>query len=324
LKVEGFSWFSGDAKSDAQSASSSDEGSEDESSKKKKRRKKKEIEQDLTADMHSKLPESNADFERLLLGSPNSSYLWVQYMSFLLQLSEIDKARETGRRAIQTISFREEEERLNVWTALLNVENVYGTDESLEAVFKDAARHNDSKTVHLRLAAILDQSEKHEKAEDQYKRTCKKFGYSSKAWTLFCEYYLRRQNLEQARKLLPRALQSLEKRKHLKTISKFAQLEYKLGDAERGKTIFEGIVDSHPKRWDLWSIYMDMEAGQGDIQSLRNIFNRVFAIKMTSHKAKSFFKKWLELEHKIGDEEGASAVKQKAVEWTQKAASDSQ
>lgn len=325
LKVEGFSWFSGDARSDGESASSSDEGSEeDESSKKKKRRKKKEIEQDLTADMHSKLPESNADFERLLLGSPNSSYLWMQYMSFLLQLSEIDKARETGRRAIQIISFREEEERLNVWIALLNVENVYGTDESLETVFKDAARHNDSKTVYLRLAAILDESEKHEKAEDQYKRTCKKFGYSSKVWTLFCEHYLRRRDLEQARKLLPRSLQSLEKRKHLKTISKFAQLEYKLGDAERGKTIFEGIVDSHPKRWDLWSIYMDMEAGQGDIQSLRNIFNRLFAIKMTSHKAKSFFKKWLELERKIGDEEGASAVKQKAVEWTQKAASDSQ
>jgi rRNA biogenesis protein RRP5 len=55
----------------------------------------------------------------------------------------------------------------------------------------------------------------------------------------------------------------------LKTISKFAQLEYKLGDAERGKTIFEGIVDSRAKRWDLWSIYIDMEAGQGDIQSLR-------------------------------------------------------
>jgi hypothetical protein len=164
LKVEGFSWFSGDARSDVESdEGSSDESSEeDESNKKKKRRKKKEIEQDLTADMNSKLPESNADFERLLLGSPNSSYLWVQYMSFLLQLSEIDKARETGRRAIQTISFREEEERLNVWIALLNVENVYGTDESLEAVFKDAARHNDSKTVYLRLAAILDQSEKHE------------------------------------------------------------------------------------------------------------------------------------------------------------------
>lgn len=55
----------------------------------------------------------------------------------------------------------------------------------------------------------------------------------------------------------------------LKTISKFAQMEYKLGDPERGKTIFEGIVDSHPKRFDLWSVYMDMEAGQQDIENLR-------------------------------------------------------
>jgi hypothetical protein len=61
----------------------------------------------------------------------------------------------------------------------------------------------------------------------------------------------------------------------LKTISKFAQLEYKLGDPERGKTLFEGIVESHPKRFDLWSIYMDMEAGQGAIHSLR--YGRLFS-----------------------------------------------
>jgi rRNA biogenesis protein RRP5 len=135
--------------------------------------------------------------------------------------------------------------------------------------------------------------------EEQYKRTCKKFGQSSKVWTLFGEYYLKRGEVEQARKLLPRSLQSLEKRKRtffvffnrgcslarflsqliqlapalirtdIKTISKFAQLEYKLGEPERGKTLFEGIVDSHPKRWDLWCIYIDMEAGQNDMQSIR-------------------------------------------------------
>jgi len=62
-------------------------------------------------------------------------------------------------------------------------------------------------------------------------------------------------------------------RPDLKTISKFAQLEYKLGEPERGKTLFEGMVDSHPKRWDLWSIYVDMEAGQKDVQSLRSVGN---------------------------------------------------
>jgi rRNA biogenesis protein RRP5 len=55
----------------------------------------------------------------------------------------------------------------------------------------------------------------------------------------------------------------------LKTISRFALLEYKLGQPERGKTLFEGIIDSHPKRWDMWSMYVDMEARQGNLQSLR-------------------------------------------------------
>ncbi|KAG6899782.1 hypothetical protein C0993_006968 [Termitomyces sp. T159_Od127] len=317
----GFQWSSTQPRTENEpdSGSSTDESDIEASSGKKKRRKRKEIEYDLTGDMHTKTPESNADFERFLLGSPNSSFLWIQYMSFQLQLSEIDKAREIARRAIQTISFREESERLNVWIALLNLENVYGTDETLENTFKDAAKSNDSKTVHLRLASILDEAGKLEKAEAQFKRTCKKFGRSSKVWTLFGEYYLRRGNLEEARKLLPRSLQSLDQRKHLKTISKFAQLEYKQGEPERGKTLFEGIIESHPKRWDLWAVYIDMEAGQGDIQSLRNLFDRVFALKMTSHKAKAFFKKWLELERKIGDEDGAQNVKQKAIEWTQRA-----
>ncbi|KAJ3917063.1 hypothetical protein F5877DRAFT_80310 [Lentinula edodes] len=316
LKLSDYQWFGDTVDVDASHSHESDDSDDEAPSKKKKKRK--EIEQDLTAQMHSKAPESSADFERLLLGSPNSSYLWIQYMSFQLQLSEIEKAREIGRRALDKISFREEAEKLNVWVALLNLENAYGIDETLEKVFKDAARANDSKTVHLRLASILDQSDKHKKAEEQYKRTCKKFGLSSKVWTSFAEHYIQRGEIEESRKLLPRALQSLEKRKHLKTISRFAQLEYKFGEPERGKTLFEGIVDSHPKRWDMWSIYMDMEARRSDIQGLRNLFDRVLKLKMTSHKAKSFFKKWLELERRLGDEEGAEMVKQKAIEWTQR------
>lgn len=316
---DGFQWFANQDAEDTAMVSSEENTDDDEQGRKKKRRKRKEIEQDLTADMHTKMPESNTDFERVLLGSPNSSYLWIQYMSFQLQISEVEKAREIARRALRTINFREEQEKLNVWVALLNLENSFGTDESLEATFKDAARHNDSKTIHLRLANILDQSEKHEKAEEQYKRTCKKFSQSSKVWTLFGEHYLKRGMLEEARKLLPRSLQSLEKRKHIKTISKCAQLEYKFGDPERGKTLFEGMVDSHPKRWDLWSVYIDMETAHGDIMSLRNIFERVLALKLTSHKAKTFFKKWLGLERRLGNEEGAEAVKNKAIEWTQRA-----
>lgn len=73
-------------------------------------------------------------------------------------------------------------------------------------------------------------------------------------------------------KLLAQIIKELTVRTDLKTISRFAQLEYKYGDAERGKTLFEGIIDSHPKRWDMWSVYMDMEGTQNNIQSLRYVF----------------------------------------------------
>ncbi|CAE6393843.1 unnamed protein product [Rhizoctonia solani] len=308
----GFSW-SGQNEHEEQEPSESEasESGDEEDSKKPKKKKKREILKDLTADLHTKVPESTADFERVILGSPNSSYLWIQYMSFQLQLSEVDKAREIGRRALQTIHYREEQEKLNVWIALLNLENQFGTEESLEALFKDAARHNDSKSIHLKMAAIFDESEKTQKAEEQYARTAKKFSQSSKAWTLFGEHYLRAGKLEESRKLLARSLLNL------KTISTFARMEYKLGDPERGKTIFEGIVESHPKRNDLWSMYSDMEASQSNVQSVRNIFNRALARKLTAKQAKFFFKKWLEIEKRIGDEAGAEAVKEKAVAWMQ-------
>lgn len=53
----------------------------------------------------------------------------------------------------------------------------------------------------------------------------------------------------------------------IKTIVKFAQMEFKFGEAERGRTIFEGVMSNYPKRVDLWSIYLDMEirAGEQDI-----------------------------------------------------------
>lgn len=143
-------------------SSGSDSSDGEEVAPKRKKKHQHKIEQDLTTDMHSRAPESTADFERLVLGSPNSSFLWIQYMSFQLQLSEIDKARAIGKRALDVISFREEQEKLNVWIALLNLENTYGTDDTLEAMFKDAVRHNDAKTVYLRMAAILDDTQKHE------------------------------------------------------------------------------------------------------------------------------------------------------------------
>ena len=125
---------------------------------KKKRKRKAEIKVDKTGDLDAHGPQSVADFERLLLGQPNSSVLWLSYMAFQLELSEVDKAREIAERALKTINIREQDEKLNVWVALLNLENTYGTEDNLDEVFKRACQYNDNQDIHERLISIFIQS----------------------------------------------------------------------------------------------------------------------------------------------------------------------
>lgn len=58
------------------------------------------------ARLEGKAPGSAADYERELLGQPSSSYLWIRYMAFLVNLGEVPKARAVAERALQTINYR--------------------------------------------------------------------------------------------------------------------------------------------------------------------------------------------------------------------------
>ena len=156
LKTQGFDW-AGAADAEDDDAPQS----EAEQELPKKKRKKAEIQVDRTGDLDALGPQSVSDFERLLLGQPNSSALWIQYMAFQLGLSEVDKAREVAERALRTIHMREEDEKMNIWVALLNLENTYGSEETLEAVFDRACQMSDKKTVYMRLASIYIDSGKH-------------------------------------------------------------------------------------------------------------------------------------------------------------------
>lgn len=67
---------------------------------------------------------------------------------------------------------------------------------------------------------------------------------------------------------------------------KMAVLEFRHGDAERGKTLFEGILDRYPKKLDVWSVYVDQVAKMGDIQSARGLFERLLEMKQNNKRAR--------------------------------------
>lgn len=151
---------------------------------------------------------------------------------------------------------------------------------------------------------------------------------------------------DRGRELLPRAMQSLPSTTHVDVTCKFIQLEFRSpnGDVERGRTLFEGLLSSFPKRIDLWNVLLDLEMKQGDTDQVRNIFQRVLGItsapktqtkkkaaipvstsgetqkKLKPKQARFFFKKWLDYEEKLaaaegGNEKMVEEVKARAAEY---------
>ena len=159
LSIGGFEWAGIDRDPNGGRYGEPDSESESVAPRPKKKRRAEPV-VDRTGDLDVNGPQSSDDFERLLLSEPDSSLLWLQYMAFRLELGETDQARQLGQRAIQTIGLGLDAEKLNVWVALLNLENTYGDDDSITETSKKACEYNDAEEIHGRLASIYIQSGK--------------------------------------------------------------------------------------------------------------------------------------------------------------------
>lgn len=262
-------------------------------------------------------PEDNTAFERLLLASPNSSLLWLQYMAHHLQATQIEQARAVAERALKTISFREEQEKLNVWVALLNLENMYGTEESLKKVFERALQFCEPMPVYQQLADLYVKSEKSKEAEALYKTMVKKFRQDKAVWLSYGTFLLQQGQSDAASALLQRALKSLPSKESVDVIAKFAQLEFRFGDAEKGRAMFDKVLTSYPKRTDLWSVFIDLMVKHGSQKDVRALFDRVIHLSVSVKKIKFFFKRYLEYEKKHGTPQSIQNVKEKAMEFVE-------
>jgi ribosomal protein S1/tetratricopeptide (TPR) repeat protein len=286
---------------------------------KKKLKEKRELE--IRAAEQKRLeggqaPDSVDEYEQLVRASPNSSFVWIKYMAFLLSIADVEKARAIAERALQTINFREEEEKLNVWVAFFNLENVYGIppNEAVLKVFQRALQYCDPKKVHLALLGMYERTGQQEMADQLLKAMTKKFKTSAKVWLRNMQNLLK-QGSDAAEMVLNRALVSLPRHKHIKFISRAAVLEFKIGSAERARLLFEGVLRNYPKRTDLWSVYLDQEICRGDASVIRSLFERVTCLDLPPKKMKFLFKKYLDYEKSKGEESRIEYVKKKAMEF---------
>ncbi|GMH18742.1 hypothetical protein Nepgr_020583 [Nepenthes gracilis] len=293
----------------------------DEKSKRRAKRKaKEEKEQEIRAAEERLLdgdaPRSVDEYEKLVRSSPNNSFVWMKYMSFMLHVGDVEGARSIAERALGTINIRYEAEKLNIWVAYLNLENEYGNppEEAVMSIFQRALQYCDPLKVHLQLLGLYERTEQHKLADDHLEKMVKKFRHSTEVWLRQIQWLLK-QNKDQVENVINRALLSLPRHEHIKFLSQVALLEYKCGVPDRGRSIFEKILREYPKRRDLWSVYLDQEIRLGDVDLIRALFERATSLSLSAKKMKFLFKKYLNYEKSLGDDDRVQYVVQKAKEF---------
>ncbi|KAM3246622.1 rRNA biogeneis protein RRP5 [Capsicum annuum] len=286
--------------------------------KKAKRLREQEIRAAEERLLEKDIPRDEDEFEKLVRSSPNSSFVWIKYMAFVLSLADVEKARLIAERALRTINVREELEKLNVWVAYFNLENEYGNppEEAVAKVFQRALQYCDPKKVHLALLGMYERTEQHKLTDELLNKMVKKFKHSCKVWLRRIQWLLK-QNQDGVQSVVNRALLSLPPHKHINFITQTAILEFKCGVPDRGRSLFEKMLREYPKRTDLWSVYLDQEIRLGNADVIRALFERAITLSLPPKKMKFLFKKYLEYEKTLGDDERMEAVKRKAMEYVE-------
>ncbi|CAL5439115.1 unnamed protein product [Camellia sinensis] len=183
------------------------------------------------------IPRSADEFEKVVRISPNSSFVWIKYMAFMLSLADVEKARSIAERALKTINIREESEKLNVWVAHFNLENEYGypPDDAVSKIFGRALEYCDPKKVHLALLGMYERTEQHKLADELLSKMSKKFkAFMQVVWLRRIQWLLN-QNQDEVQSIVKRAVVCLPRHKHIKFLSQAAILEFKCGVPDRGR-----------------------------------------------------------------------------------------
>uniref|UniRef100_H2YM90 U3 small nucleolar RNA-associated protein 6 homolog C-terminal domain-containing protein n=1 Tax=Ciona savignyi TaxID=51511 RepID=H2YM90_CIOSA len=257
------------------------------------------------------------ELEKILLSNPDDSMTWVRLMAVHLHGGGVGRARAVAEKAIASINFRLEGQLLNVWSALFNLENLYGCDVTMDKTIERALKQNDQLKIYQRLAKIYVTSGKREKAEEIFEKMTKKFRLNKSVWIAHMRHLMEDNRHKEAQDVMKRSILSLPKKQHMEVISRLGQLEFQLGEAERGRTLFEGLIDVCPKRTDIWGIYLDCSAKSGRVDETRQIFRRVTSLSLSSKKMKNLFKRFVEFELEFGNDETVRNVKQQAMNYVE-------
>lgn len=128
-----------------------------------------------------------------------------------------------------------------------------------------------------------------EEAEETLRLICRKFSKNVENWEKLLLFYVKDcENEQKFQEVLRRGLQSLRDPIELK--KRIGVIEYNNGSPEKGRTIFENLITEKPKRSDIWTVYIGLEAKFNSFEAVRDLYERVLSGKLSQKCCNAFAK----------------------------------
>jgi rRNA biogenesis protein RRP5 len=266
------------------------------------------------------VPKSPDEFRKLLLATPNSSFLWTHFMAYHVSLQQIEEARQIAEQALRTIGVRESSELLNVWVAYMNLENAHGTAESLSSIFRRAvAGSDDTLIVHTKLADIFAASKKHQQLLALCRAMVSKFSEERGVWQRLGEVLIDQDKRDQLKRMIKDMREKLKKDDQALVVVHLAIYDYRRGAVEAARNLFEALLLQAPKKSDVWSAYIDQEIGllsrratDSSVAHTRHVFERCVTVPFPAKVMQQLLTRFLAFEQQHGSPDDVEKVKERA------------
>ena len=303
-------------------------------------------------------PLTRDDHERIVLADPSSSLSWIGYMAFEVDEGSMTRARAISERALSAIPYRAESEKLNIWIAWLRLEwatlksgMLNDAEDNFDKVLAEGlARASSPK--HLLLAAweLVSEAVKDDIGLSKALRLISHLERlmlakptlraSGKIWLALLSSERPELLSSSSSLMMERAKASLAPAAFIKLQTRLALRKYVVGNFDTGRAMMESLVGQHPKRFDLWLLYLQAEqkglrnalnaassedkvvgrstTSKPSVEYLRRLYERVVVLPFSSKRMKNHFKAFLDFEKTFGSPEDIERVRQLAVAYVER------
>lgn len=203
-------------------------------------------------EMLGDIPGTRQVFDRWMKWEP-SEEAWSAYIRLEKRYGEYDRAREVFR------AFTAVHPEPRTWLKWAKFEEEYGTSDLVREVFQTAIQT---------IAETLG-----DEAVDE------------KIFMAFAKYEARLRELDRARAIYKFGLDNLPRSRSMALHSQYTTFEKQFGDREgvedviltKRRRLYEEQVNENPKNYDTWFDFARLEEGGGDVDRVREIYERAIA-----------------------------------------------